>query len=253
IYMFNEGIDIPQIDTLLFLRPTESLTIFLQQLGRGLRLYEEKDSLTVLDFVGNAHSEYNFESKFRALIGKTNTTIVKELEDNFPHLPLGCSIILEKRAKETILSNITSATSLNKNKLIQRIQQFQHDTTLPLTIGNFSKFYNIPLQAIYKRGSWKRMCQLAGKINDFNSENEKAIVSAITNKWLSTNSLSYFAFILKIAKQNFNISISEFNENEKIMLLMLHYDVWQNEGGFDSLEKSIIKIGTNKVFVEEIK
>src|SRR5690606_11811423 len=173
--IFNEGIDIPQIDTLLFLRPTESLTIFLQQLGRGLRLYEEKDSLTVLDFVGNSHSEYNFESKFRALIGKTNTTIVKELEDNFPPLPLGCSIILEKRAKEKILSNITSATSLNKNKLIQRIQQFQHDTTLPLTIGNFSKFYNIPLQAIYKRGSWKRMCQLAGKINDFNSENEKAI------------------------------------------------------------------------------
>ena len=251
--IFNEGIDIPQIDTLLFLRPTESLTIFLQQLGRGLRLYEDKDCLTVLDFVGNSHSEYNFESKFRALIGKTNTTVVKELQDNFPHLPLGCSIILEKRAKETILKNITSATSLNKNKLIQRIQQFQHDTTLPLTIGNFSKFYNIPLQSIYKRESWKRLCQLAGKINDFDSKNEKAIVSAIAKKWLSTNSLSYFNFILKIAKQNFNIDISKFNENEKTMLLMLHYDVWQTEGGCDSLEKSINKIGRNTVLVDEIK
>jgi superfamily II DNA or RNA helicase len=251
--IFNEGIDIPQIDTLLFLRPTESLTIFLQQLGRGLRLYEDKDCLTVLDFVGNSHSEYNFESKFRALIGKTNTTVVKELEDNFPHLPLGCSIILEKRAKETILNNITSATSLNKNKLIQRIQQFQHDTTLPLTIGNFSKFYNIPLQSIYKRESWKRLCQLAGKIDDFDSKYEKAIVSAIAKKWLSTNSLSYFSFILKIAKQNFKIDISKFNENEKTMLLMLHYDVWQNEGGFDSLEKSINQIGSNLVLVEEIR
>lgn len=251
--IFNEGIDIPQIDTLLFLRPTESLTIFLQQLGRGLRLYEEKDCLTVLDFVGNSHSEYNFESKFRALIGKTNTTVIKEVEDNFPHLPLGCSIILEKRAKETILNNITSATSLNKNKLIQRIQQFQHDSTLPLTIGNFSKFYNISLQSIYKRGSWKRLCQLAGKAEDFSSVNEKPIVSAIANKWLSTNSLSYFSFILKIAKQNFDISSSEFNENERTMLLMLHYDVWQNEGGFDSLEKSIHEIGTNKILVGEIK
>ncbi|QFZ54288.1 DUF3427 domain-containing protein [Oceanihabitans sp. IOP_32] len=251
--IFNEGIDIPQIDTLLFLRPTESLTIFLQQLGRGLRLYDEKDSLTVLDFVGNSHSEYNFESKFRALIGKTNTTVIKELEDNFPHLPLGCSIILEKRAKETILNNISSATSLNKNKLIQRIQQFQHESSLPLTIGNFSKFYNIPLQSIYKRGSWKRMCQLAGKIKDYDTENEKAIVSAISNKWLSTNSLSYFTFILRIAEQNFNINISQFNTNEKIMLLMLHYDVWQKASGFDSLEKSINKIGANKVLVEEIK
>lgn len=251
--IFNEGIDIPEIDTLLFLRPTESLTIFLQQLGRGLRLFEEKDCLTVLDFVGNSRPEYNFESKFRALIGKTNTTVVKEVEDNFPHLPLGCSIILEKKTKETILKNIKAATSLNKNKLIQRIQQFQHDTNLPLTIGNFSEFYNIPLQSIYKRESWKRLCQLAGKINDFDSENEKAIVSAISNKWLSTNSLSYFSFILKISKQNFKVRISELNKNEKTMLLMLHYDVWQKEAGFDSLEKSINQIGANLILVEEIK
>jgi superfamily II DNA or RNA helicase len=251
--MFNEGIDIPEIDTVLFLRPTESLTVFLQQLGRGLRLHEDKDCLTVLDFVGNAHSEYNFESKFRALIGKTNTTVKKELEDNFPHLPLGCSIILEKKAKETILSNITAATSLNKRKLIQRIQQFQNDTTLPLTLGNFSSLYNIPLESIYKRDSWKRLCQIAGKIDNFETKNEKAIVSAISNKWLSTNSLSYFSFILKIAKQNFNINISDFNENEKTMLLMLHYDVWQKEGGFDSLVNSIKAIGENKILVDEIK
>ncbi|WP_282072599.1 DUF3427 domain-containing protein [Polaribacter atrinae] len=251
--IFNEGIDIPEIDTLLFLRPTESLTIFLQQLGRGLRLYEEKDCLTVLDFVGNSRPEYNFESKFRALIGKTNTTVVKEVEDNFPHLPLGCSIILEKKTKETILKNIAAATSLNKKNLINRIQQFQHDTNLRLTIGNFSRLYNIPLESIYKRGSWKRLCQLAGKIEGFDSENEKAIVSAISKKWLSTNSLSYFSFILKIAKLDFIINISLFDENEKAMLLMLHYDVWQKEGGFDSLEKSIKAIGSNSVLVEEIK
>ncbi|APG66103.1 restriction endonuclease subunit R [Tenacibaculum todarodis] len=251
--MFNEGIDIPEIDTVLFLRPTESLTVFLQQLGRGLRLHEDKDCLTVLDFVGNSKPEYNFESKFRALIGKTNTTVKKEIEDDFPHLPLGCSIILEKKSKETILKNISAATSLNKNKLIQRIQQFQNDTNLPLTLSNFIEFYNIPVQSIYKRGSWKRLCQLAGKIENFNSENEKSIVSAILNKWLSTNSLSYFSFILKIAKQNFKVTISDLNENEKAMLLMLHYDVWQKEGDFDSLEKSIHHIGVNPVLIEEIK
>src|SRR5690606_31493194 len=131
---------------------------------------------------------------------------------------------------------ITSATILNRRKIIQRIQQFQHDTHLPLTIGNFSKLYNIPLQSIYKRGSWKRLCQIAGKLNDFDSKNEKEIVSTISKKWFSTNSLSYFSFILKIAQQDFNIDISKFNKIEKPMLLMLHYDVWQDEGGFDSLE-----------------
>lgn len=63
--MFNEGVDLPQIDTVLFLRPTDSLTIFLQQMGRGLRLFEGKDCLTILDFVGNSNPEYDFEHKFR--------------------------------------------------------------------------------------------------------------------------------------------------------------------------------------------
>lgn len=250
--IFNEGVDIPEIDTVLFLRPTESLTIFLQQLGRGLRLAENKDCLTVLDFVGNSRPEYNFENKFRALIGKTATTVKKEIEDNFPHLPLGCSIILEKKAKQTILDNISAATSLNRNQLIQKIQNFQHQSTLELSLKNFVSFYNIPLQMIYKRGGWKRLCHEAGKLQEYSSTNEREIIRGISSKWLSSSSNSYFQFILNLAKKNFDVSISEFNEQEQQMLLMLHYDIWQTAGGFDSLEQSIKKIGKNKTLVEEI-
>ena len=250
--IFNEGVDIPEIDTVLFLRPTESLTVFLQQLGRGLRLAENKDGLTVLDFVSNARPEYNFENKFRALIGKTATPVKKEIEDNFPHLPLGCSIVLEKKAKEVILKNIIAATSLNRQQLIQKIASFEHQTTLELSLKNFIEFHNIPLQMIYKRDSWKRLCQLAGKHKEFDSKNENQIVSAIKNKWLSTSSSSYFKFILKMAKNNFNVSLLNHSEDEKLMLLMLHYDVWQNAGGFDSLEESIKTIGSNGILVQEI-
>ncbi|AOW08455.1 DEAD/DEAH box helicase [Flavobacterium gilvum] len=250
--IFNEGVDIPEIDTVLFLRPTESLTVFLQQLGRGLRLAEGKECLTVLDFVGNSRPEYDFESKFRALIGKTTTSVQKEIEDDFPHLPLGCSIILEKKAKETILENIRKATSLNVNQLITKIINFQHQTTLRLTLNNFIVLNHISIETIYKKGSWSRLCQRAGLIDDFENINEKQIYSAISNKWLSTNSTSYFNFILKIAKQGFNIRINDFDENQKTMLLMLHYDVWQNAEGFDSLEESIIQIGKNKILVNEI-
>lgn len=250
--IFNEGVDIPEIDTVLFLRPTESLTVFLQQLGRGLRLAEGKDCLTVLDFVGNSRPEYDFESKFRALIGKTTTSVQKEIEDDFPHLPLGCSIVLEKKTKETILENIKKATSLNVNQLITKIINFQHQTNLPLTLNNFIELYHIPIETIYKKDTWSRLCQRAGITDDFENINEKQIYSAISNKWLSTNSTSYFNFILTIAKQGFNIRIDDFDENQKTMLLMLHYDVWQNAGGFDSLEKSIIQIGKNKTLVNEI-
>ncbi|MCG9898525.1 MAG: DUF3427 domain-containing protein [Hydrotalea sp.] len=253
--IFNEGVDIPEIDTVLFLRPTESLTIFLQQLGRGLRLSEGKESLTALDFVGNARAEYNFEYKFRSLIGKTSTPVKKEIEDNFPHLPLGCSIILEKKAKEVILNNINNATSLNQNQLIQKIQSFQNQSTLPLNLKNFTEFYNIPLQLIYRKNrsiGWKRLCQHAGLIDEFQSEYEAQIISAIKNKWLSISSTSYFKFILDLAKKNFSIKINQLSKIEHIMALMLHYDVWQSAGGFESLESSIQSIGKNKILVEEI-
>lgn len=250
--IFNEGVDIPEIDTVLFLRPTESLTVFLQQLGRGLRLSEGKDCLTVLDFVGNARPEYDFENKFRALIGKTTTSVYKEIEDDFPHLPLGCSIVLEKKTKETILANIRKAMSLNVNQLITKIINFKHQTTLPLTLNNFMKLNTISLESIYKKDSWSRLCQRAGVIDDFDSVNEKQIYSAIKNKWFSTNSISYFEFILGLAKKDFKIDIKDFSENELSMLLMLHYDVWQNAAGFNSLEESINQIGKNKILVNEI-
>lgn len=250
--IFNEGIDIPEIDTVLFLRPTESLTVFLQQLGRGLRLAEGKDCLTVLDFVGNSRPEYDFEGKFRALIGKTNTPIQKEIEDEFPHLPLGCSIILEKKAKDYILENIKKATRLNINQLIAKIRFFKEHTTLPLTLKNFIKLNNIPLQLIYKKGSWSRLCFNAGQKENFADTNEKEILGAIRNKWLSCSSFSYFSFILSLANQDFQIDIDRFDEVEKTMCLMLHYDVWQNAEGFDSLENSIKSIGKNKVLVREI-
>ncbi|GGD18008.1 DUF3427 domain-containing protein [Flavobacterium orientale] len=250
--IFNEGVDIQEIDTVLFLRPTESLTIFLQQLGRGLRLAEGKDCLTVLDFVGNSRPEYDFESKFRALIGKTTTSVLKEIEDDFPHLPLGCSIVLEKKAKETILENIRKATLLNVNQLIAKIRNFPHQTNMPLTLKNFLEFNHISIETIYKKDSWSRLCQRAGLIDDFDSSNEKQIFSAISNKWLSTNSTSYFNFILNLAKKGFDVNLNDFDENGRAMLLMLYYDIWQNHGLFKSLEESIKAIGKNKVLVKEI-
>ena len=250
--IFNEGVDLPEIDTVLFLRPTESLTIFLQQLGRGLRLAEGKDSLTVLDFVGNARPEYNFENKFRALVGRTKTTIEKELKADFPHLPLGCSIVLEKKAKESILKNIVAVTRFNRNQLIHKIRNWDHNTTLALTLKNFVEFTGTPIQEIYKRSCWSRLCHEAGKLSNFEKTNEKELLSAIRNKWLATQSTSYFEFILKLARQEFNISVDAFSLVEKSMLLMLYYDVWQKAAQFDTLEKGIRALGKNKTLVAEI-
>ena len=137
--LYNEGVDIPEINTILFLRPTESLTVFLQQLGRGLRLHEDKECLTVLDFVGQAHKNYSFEEKFRALIGRSNRSVKDYIENGFLTLPKGCYIQLEKEAKEYILRNIKSATNSKRN-LINKLRTFKDDTALDLTLENFLEY-----------------------------------------------------------------------------------------------------------------
>jgi superfamily II DNA or RNA helicase len=250
--IFNEGVDIPEIDTVLFLRPTESLTIFLQQLGRGLRLANNKDCLTVLDFVGNARPEYDFENKFRALIGKTQTPILKEIEDEFPHLPLGCSIILEKKAKEVILKNIKDATNFNRRRLIVKLQNFKFQSSLPLTLLNFLTFYRMEPQLIYKKASWTRLCVEAGVINNFSEPNEVEISGCI-KRLLRCNSLSYLQFIQKLIESDFQTG-DLFGEHQT-MLLMFHYDTWQKAGpqlGFISIQDSMRQLRMNPVMLAEL-
>ncbi|HTE23658.1 DEAD/DEAH box helicase [Flavitalea sp.] len=225
--IFNEGVDIPEIDTVLFLRPTESLTIFLQQLGRGLRLADGKDCLTVLDFVGNSRPEYDFEYKFRALVGKTHTSIVKEIEDDFPHLPLGCSIILEKKAKKIILDNIKQATGFNRKQLVEKIKNFRHQSTMPLTLKNFLDFHGLEPQLIYKKGSWKQLCYEADIIPQFDEPNAKEIIGCI-KRLLRCNSMTYLNFSTFVISDQFDHQA--LSSEEKVMLLMLHYDLWQQPG-----------------------
>jgi hypothetical protein len=250
--IYNEGIDIPEIDTVLFLRPTESLTVFLQQLGRGLRLADGKECLTVLDFVGNQRAEYDFETKFRALVGKTATSITKEIEDDFPHLPLGCSVILEKVAKDAILNNIRKALDYSRLKLINKIRNFRHETSLPLSLKNFIDLYHIPLQIIYRRGGWSLLCSEAGILAQYAPKDQSPIIKAIQLKWISTRSKSYFEFILLLARKRFEVETKSMSELEKAFCLMLHYDVWQNSDQFSSLDESMASIGQNSMLVDEI-
>ena len=250
--IFNEGIDIPQIDTVLFLRPTESLTIFLQQLGRGLRLADGKDVLTVLDFVGQARDEYDFESKFRALIGKTNTTVLKEIEQDFPHLPLGCSIVLEKKAKDFIIENIRKATSVNKRQLVLKIQNFHNHTDLDLTLSNFLKIYNLKFQQIYKNYTFNELLEEALCI-PFNKDNYASYKSMLSKKLIATESLSYFNFILELADQNFELKKLPKTENNTLMGTMLFYDFYQTASNYLTLEEGLRKIGENKSMVKELR
>jgi hypothetical protein len=212
-----------------------------------------KIALLVLDFVGNARQEYDFERKFRAMTGKTNTPVIKEIEDDFPHLPLGCSIILERKAKEIIISNIRAATLFRRTQLLQKIRNFRTDTTLPLTLENFLEINHLERPQLYKRGSWKRLCADAGVISNFSEPHEKEITGFLTRRLPMCNSMTYLKFIKRIIHSGFDPG--SLDGEEELMLLMFHYDIWQNPGtelGFNTIRESVKTIGKNPVMTEEI-
>ena len=128
--IFNEGVDIPEVDTLLLLRPTESATIFLQQLGRGLRWAEGKSVLTVLDFIGQANAEYRFDVRYRALIGGTRKQLERAVEHGFPLMPPGCAIRLDEISQGIILDNLRSAIRNSRRALIDDVRGLGPDARL---------------------------------------------------------------------------------------------------------------------------
>jgi superfamily II DNA or RNA helicase/HKD family nuclease len=125
--LFNEGVDIPEVDTVLLLRPTESLTVYLQQLGRGLRLHEGKAHLTVLDFIAPQHRNFRFADRFRALSSRAAERVDRQIEEGFPWLPAGCLVRLDEQAEETVLDNIRSALILRKPQLIAELTRLRQD------------------------------------------------------------------------------------------------------------------------------
>lgn len=250
--MFNEGIDIPSIDTVLFLRPTESLTIFLQQFGRGLRKAKGKDHLTVLDFVGHSRAEFNYMDRFRALMGRTSMSVKEEVEKDFPHLPLGCTIQLEPKAKEYIIQNITGyINSFRKGKIIQTIQQFGKKFSEPLSLSSFLKLSHVPLEKLYKGTTWNSLCFEAGVIPQESSLNIE-LSRAVSKKWLSTDSYSYFSFIHDLAARHFRVSEGLLSEKERKMALMLYYDLYIGAGEYDSLQDMFNRLAGDDIFVNEV-
>ena len=126
--LYNEGVDIPCVDTVLFLRPTESLTIFLQQLGRGLRLHDDKAQLTVLDFIAPQHRNFSYAKRFQALSSRPSSRIDHQINAGMPFVPAGCLVHLEHQAREYVLRNLREATGrLKGQRLLAELRTLQND------------------------------------------------------------------------------------------------------------------------------
>jgi len=151
--LFNEGVDIPEVDTVLFMRPTDSLTVYVQQLGRGLRLCPTigKDSLTVLDFVGQYRKEFRFSERLGAMLADPAASIESQVENGFTALPPGCSITLERIAREQVLTNIRAQTRSQRERLIESIKRLRERLERTPSMRDYLEATRIDPRAFYAK------------------------------------------------------------------------------------------------------
>ncbi|GLX67250.1 DUF3427 domain-containing protein [Paenibacillus glycanilyticus] len=251
--LYNEGVDIPEVNTVLFLRPTESLTVFLQQLGRGLRLAEGKECLTVLDFIGQAHKDYNFHDKLRALLGKTKHSVQHYVEHGFSSLPRGSFIQLEKVARDYILRNLKQATN-NRRSLIHKMKYFEGDSGQKLTLANFLRYHSMSIYELYGGRTGNRtfrgLMVEAELLEPFEFENGDYLTKRIP-ALLSLNSRRLLSFLTAYLSGEKQAS----SEEERLMLNLFYYTFYRSEpkkNGFESIEHGIQAIVACPQFREEL-
>lgn len=157
--VFNEGVDIPSVDVVLMLRPTASSTVFIQQLGRGLRRSPGKAVLIVLDFVGQHRADFDLAGRFHAMTGLTRRRIESDLDVGFPSLPGASRIVLDEVSQDEVLRSIKAAVKANsKNALAKDLRSLG---AVP-KLAEFLNETNRGLDDIYRTDrSWTTIVSIA--------------------------------------------------------------------------------------------
>lgn len=250
--LFNEGVDIPAVNTVLFLRPTNSMTVFLQQLGRGLRLAEHKDCLTVLDFVAQSNRKYDFTSRLQSMLGSGSVVMRKEIQNGFPHVPKGCSIQLEEVAQQRILDNINAR--LRRNDFYKEIVSelyYAADHHVP-TLQEFLKAAAVEPRTFYNgTRTYTRLCAEAGVIPDFAVTAEEEQLRRAIPRMLSIDSPSWLTFLRKAFAQLPTV----LSETEQQYLRMWQFTVWGKDyaqAGFATPLEAIRKLAHLGPLTQEI-
>jgi superfamily II DNA or RNA helicase/HKD family nuclease len=160
--LFNEGVDVPSVDTLLLLRPTDSSTLFLQQLGRGLRRSVGKANCTVLDFVGQHRREFRFERRLGALVRGTRRLLAQQVKEGFPFLPAGCHVELDRVATDVVLESIRCAIPSNWTSKVHELKALSAPGSHP-TLSRYLEETGLELEELYAGGhGWSELCEAAG-------------------------------------------------------------------------------------------
>ena len=162
--ILNEGIDIPDINLLLFLRPTLSSTVFIQQIGRGLRKAAGKDFVTIIDFIGNHKKDYLITKVFsdeihnKSFLYEKKEKIIEQIKNQFSNIPGASYIELDRICQERIIDKIEKINFNSRNILKEMYNEFKNDIGKSpeefLEISDFDSNIELFVELVTKVGSF---------------------------------------------------------------------------------------------------
>lgn len=242
--LFNEGLDIPEIDTILMLRPTSSATVFLQQLGRGLRRTADKAVLTVLDFVGLTRKEFSFANQYRALTGLSRGRLRRAIEAGFPFMPPGCQIVLDRQAQEIVLENIKSQVAPRWSQVVAEARELG-DVSLP----EFLEASDLALSDVVRGGtrSWTELRRSAGLTVAEPGPREAELLKRIRALAHVDDPLRTAAYKRLLAGEEPTSPV------EQRLAEMLFYSLWPNGGGYGSVAEGLRELRSELAVRRELK
>ena len=160
--LYNEGVNLPFVDTLLLLRPTTSAALFMQQIGRGLRLFDGKSSCLILDFIGQHRAEFRFDGIYSAITGVPRGRLERDVREGFPYLPSGCVFQLDAVVKERVLASLKSAVA--SAAVLTRELREMAGRGADVTLGQFLDGSGREVEDVYRTGGWTALRARAGAL-----------------------------------------------------------------------------------------
>lgn len=245
--LLNEGVDIPDVDTLLLLRPTSSATVFLQQLGRGLRRTESKAVLTVLDFIGQHRADFRFEEQFGALTDLRRNRLVAGVEQDFPHLPSGCQIILERKAKERVLKNIRDRISINAPQLAREIAFYARPA-----LADYLAESGRDLKQLYRGGnSWTALLRRARLLPENAPAGEDGLLRRTPAFHHVDDPVRIHAYSVLLADDA--ADYDTLDPQLQAYARMLVFTLWPSGGGFPGYAAALGSLAVQDAFRDEVR
>lgn len=248
--LFNEGLDLPDVDTLLMLRPTQSATVFLQQLGRGLRRAPGKALLTVLDFIGAHRAEFRFDVRYRALTGTSRTQLAADVERGFPYLPPGSQLVLDRVAQKIVLDNVRVSLQQSAKELQADVRSYASGGVGP-PLGEYLAASGREVADVYRAGgSWTGLQRAAGLFVPSGGPDLEPLLRRM-HALVHVDDAERARLYARLMAAD-GPRYAELTEREQRLARMLFFTLWPNRGGHASWDAGFDHLHQHPAVVTEV-